>query len=88
MVEYLNGRKNGECKEYDNINGLEFEGIYIDGIRWTGKGSEYNSKGNLVFEGEYLDGKRWNGLLIEYGQDGSQVIFYGNVVEGIKFSIE
>ena len=36
-----------------------FEGEYLNGVKWNGKGkvySEYNGK--LIFEGEYLNGKR------------------------------
>jgi len=35
-----------------------FEGEYLNGERWNGKGKEYNSKYELVFEGEYLNGIR------------------------------
>ena len=58
----------------------------MDGERWIGKGIEYNTKGNLKFEGEYLEGKKWNGILIEYNFDDSNITFYGNLVEGIKFA--
>ena len=43
-----------------------FEGEYLKGERWKGRGSEYNLKYNLLFEGEYLNGKRWNGKVNEY----------------------
>ena len=34
-----------------------FEGEYLNGKRWNGKGKEYyNNK--LIFEGEYLNGER------------------------------
>jgi len=37
---------------------LLFEGEYLNGERWNGKGKEYNNKNELVFEGEYLNGIR------------------------------
>ena len=42
----------GEGKEYDYDGSLEFEGVYLNGLR-NGKGKEYNYKGELKFEGEY-----------------------------------
>ena len=41
--------KNGE---------LEFEGEYLNGNRWNGKGKEYNDNGELIFEGKYINGKK------------------------------
>ena len=57
--KYLNGKKNGEGKEYKNDK-LIFEGNYLNGER-NGKRKEYNEYGNIIFEGEYFKGKRWNG---------------------------
>ena len=65
--EYLNGKRNGKGKEYNNYCKLEFEGEYINGKR-NGKGKEYYFNGKLEFEGEYLNGKRWNGK--GYNNDG------------------
>ena len=31
-----------------------FEGEYLNGKRWNGKGKEYGYNGNLISEGEYL----------------------------------
>ena len=62
--EYLNGKRNGKGKEYDNYSKLKFEGEYLNGKR-NGKGKEYDYNGKLVFEGEYLDGKKWNGKLFD-----------------------
>ena len=50
--EYLNGKRNGKGKEYDDKK-LEFEGEYLNGKR-NGKGKEYYNNGKLRFEGEYL----------------------------------
>ena len=37
---------------------LIFEGEYLNGERWIGRGKEYDEKGDLIFEGEYLNGER------------------------------
>ena len=37
-----------------------YEGEYLNGQRWNGKGKEYYN-GKLRFGGDYLNGKRWNG---------------------------
>ena len=39
---------------------IEFEGEYLNGKRWNGKGKEYDTFGTLIFEGEYLNGERLN----------------------------
>ena len=37
-----------------------FEGEYLNGERWNGKGKEYSDYGLLMFEGEYKNGiKIW-----------------------------
>ena len=49
--EYLNGKRNGKGKEYDDFDGrLIFEGEYLNGKR-HGKGKEYKD-GELIYEGE------------------------------------
>ena len=55
--EYLNGKRNGKGKEYNDDNKLIFEGEYLNGKR-NGKGKEYNDDGKLIYDGEYLIGKR------------------------------
>ena len=47
-----------------------FEGEYLNGKRWKGKGKEYNENDSLIFEGEYLNGKRWNGKGKEFDKNG------------------
>ena len=37
---------------------IEFEGEYLKGKRWNGKGKEFDLSGNLLYEGEYLNGKK------------------------------
>ena len=61
---YLNGKRNGEGKEYDYEGRLKFEGEYLNGER-NGKGKEYNFTGEILYEGEYKNGLR-NGKGTEY----------------------
>ena len=56
--EYLNGKRNGKGKEYNDDNKLIYEGEYLNGKR-NGKGKEYYLNGDILFEGEYLKGKKW-----------------------------
>ena len=46
---YLNGKKNGKGKEYNNNGDLLFKGEYFYGER-NGKGKEYYYNGELLFE--------------------------------------
>ena len=71
--EYIDGEKNGIWKEYfKNNDNVKFEGEYLKGKKWNGKGQTFeiiNGKGNLqdyndddelLFKGEYLNGeKKW-----------------------------
>ena len=54
---YLNGKRNGSGKEYNEDGKLIFKGEYLKGKR-NGKGKEYYNDGQLKFEGEYLNGLR------------------------------
>ena len=65
--EYLNGKRNGKGKEYDDNGNLIFEGEYLNGKR-NGKGKEYDYN-CLIYEGEYLNGQR-NGKGKEYNTRG------------------
>ena len=42
--------------EHYNDN-LIFDGEYLNGKKWNGKGKEYDDC-KLIFEGEYLNGQR------------------------------
>ena len=42
---------------YSN-DSIMFEGEYLNGMRWNGKGKEYSSYSKLLVEGEYLNGKK------------------------------
>ena len=46
--EYLNGKRNGKGKEYDNEGNLIFEGEYLNGKR-NGKEKKYNYDGQLLY---------------------------------------
>ena len=72
--EYLNGDRNGNSKEYYDNGKLEFEGEYLNGKIWNGKG--YNIKGILEFE--IKDGK---GYIEEYN-DNDKLIFEGEYLNG------
>ena len=82
--EYLNGKRNGKGKEYNNFGGkLIFEGEYLNGER-NGKGKEYNNyNGKLEFEGEYLNGER-NGKGKEY-YDNGKFKFEGEYLNGERY---
>ena len=63
--EYLNGKRNGKGKEYNDKGKLIFEGEYLNGKR-NGIGTEYHTNGNKKFIGEYKEGKKWNGKAYNY----------------------
>ena len=46
--EYLNGEKNGKVKEYNSEGYSEFEGEYLSGKIWNGKG--YDKDHNVTYE--------------------------------------
>ena len=72
----------GLVKEYNSYNGkLIFEGEYLNGEKWNGKGKEYKYD-KLIFEGEYLNRKR-HGKGKEY-DDKSNLIFEGEYLNGKK----
>ena len=56
--EYLDGKRNGKGKEYNDIGDLKFEGEFLNNLYKKGKEYIY---GKLEFEGEYLNNKKWNG---------------------------
>ena len=61
--EYINKKRSGRGKEYDEYGYLKYDGEYLKGKR-NGKGKEYYNN-DLIFEGEYLNGIK-NGQGIEY----------------------
>ena len=80
--EYLNGKRNGKGKEYNDNGRIIFEGEYLNGKR-NGKGKEYDYN-HLIYEGEYLNGQR-NGKGKEYNKWGV-LLFKGVYLKGNKFN--
>ena len=70
----LNGEKNGKGVKYYTNHKLKFEGEYLNGKKWNGKG--YNIDGNLEFEL-----KNGNGKAKEYYDDG-KLKFEGEYLNG------
>ena len=64
----MNGLRNGNGKEYNSEGKLEFEGDYLNGQRWNGKG--YNK--NDIMNFQIVDGC---GKGIEYNNDELNIIF-------------
>ena len=57
----MNGKRNGKGKERSLIpisGTLEFEGEYLNGKKWNGKGKEYDFDAKSRFEVEYLNGEK------------------------------
>ena len=57
----MNGERNGFGKKYSLDGKLLFEGEFLNGKRWNGKGKElkYGYFGSeTTFEGEYKNGKK------------------------------
>ena len=71
--EYLNGKRNGEGKEYDKDGRLIFEGEYLLNRKWNGK--SYDNKGNILYE--LIDG---NGKVREF----NKMYYEGDYFHGEK----
>ena len=71
--EFLNGRKNGKVKEFDDFLKLEFKKGFLYRSKWNGKWKELYFEGRLTFEGKYLNGKKVKGKSKEYNLDGELV---------------
>ena len=61
----------GPIKEFSDTGQLEFEGEYLNGKRYKGKGKMYISNGTFPFgkfefEGEYLYKQIWNGKINKF----------------------
>ena len=75
--EYINGKRNGKGKKYDyKDDKLSFEGEYLNGKIWNGKG--YNINGNIEFE--IKEGK---GYIKEFDYNG-ELIFEGEYLNGLR----
>ena len=73
--EYLAGERNGKGKEYNLCNKLIFEGMFLKGKKWSGKG--YDGLNNCVYE--LNNGK---GLVKEYYSDNNNLMFEGEYING------
>jgi hypothetical protein len=80
--KYVIFEKNGIAKEYNPFDTKIFEGEYLNGKRWNGKGRE--KYGNINFEGEYFEGKLWNGKVTEYDFDW-ECLFSGEYLNGKRW---
>ena len=72
--KYLNGKRNGKGIEYYNNGGIKFEGIFLFGQRYKGKG--YDKDGKNIYELE--EGK---GYIKEFG-DFNDIMFEGEYPNG------
>ena len=89
--EYLNGKRHGMGKEYNEDGKLKFEGEYLNGKR-NGKGKEYNSDYNYstnkyeytFYEGNYINGKK-HGKGKEY-DDNCNILFEGEYSNGKRYN--
>ena len=64
--EYLNGRRNGYGKLYNEDAVLIYEGTFLNG-RKHGKGKEYNDDGDLILDGEFVNDQRKRGKVFVKG---------------------
>ena len=72
-----------QLQSIDRIERFEaFEGEYLNGIRWNGKGKEFNNNKKIIFEGYYINGKKV-GQFKEYNSKDI-LIFDGEYVDGKK----
>jgi len=70
----LEGKRNGKGKEYYDNGKIKFEGEYLNGEKWNGKG--FNYYGDMAFE--IIDGK---GNIREYCDNG-KLMFEGEYLNG------
>ena len=74
---YLNNIRNGKGKEYDYKGILRFEGEYLNGKKWSGKG--YNEKGI-----EYFIIKEGKGIYKDYNYYTGKLTYEGEYLNGEK----
>ena len=85
-----NGLKNGFGITFDNYGEKIFEGEFLNGKEWNGKGKEYeyykynNGKYNLIYEGEFKNGKR-HGKGKEYFYF-NKILFEGEYLNGQRWN--
>ena len=73
--DYLDGKRSGKGEEYNYNGNLIFEGEYLNGKRWNGKG--YNNQG--IIEYELKEGK---GNVKEYNWLTGKLIYEGEYSNG------
>ena len=75
--EYINGKRNGNGKEYDKNGEIVYEGEkeYLNGKK-NGKVKSYKMGDSLCFEGEFLNGEEWNRYY--RNSDGKMTLKYIN----------
>ena len=76
--EYLNYERNGKGKEYYFPGILKFEGEFVNGKEWTGKGYLYSIK-TPIFAYELYDGK---GFIKDYDNYTQLLIYEGEILNG------
>ena len=81
--EYLNKKRNGKGKIYNETGEVIFEGEFLKGKK-NGKGREFDDLGFIRFEGEYLNGMR-HGKGKEFNSLGL-LIFEGEYLKGKKWN--
>ena len=99
--EYLEGKRNGEGKEFYNNGQNIFIGKFKNGMKVSGKGykldyeiengsgyvREYYDDGQLKYEGEYLNGEK-NGQGTEYYPFNNQNLFIGEYLNEKRWNGE
>ena len=64
--EYLNDKRHGKGKEYNSKGNIRFEGEFLNGIKWNGKG--YNENNEIDYEI-----KNGTGLIKEYDDENKLI---------------
>ena len=58
-LEEENSNQQRKEKDYNSNDKIIFEGEYLNGKRWNGKGKEYGDNGKIKFEGVYTNGQKY-----------------------------
>jgi antitoxin component YwqK of YwqJK toxin-antitoxin module len=88
----LNGERNGKGKEYFIDSNIIFEGEYLNGKRWNGKGYDKNRK--IIFEIKNGNGKvkefgtYYKNLIVDINDKTDNILYYlkfeGEYLNGLK----
>ena len=72
--------------EYYDNSILKFEGEYLNGKRWNGKGYDINKNFNKkLIEVEFSNGEIWNAKRIEYNAQ-NELEFEGEYYKGKRWN--